>query len=131
LPVLVIHNSEWQAGQSSSIRAGIRALPENVGGVVFQLVDQPHIPQTLIRKLITEHHLNLSAITLPEAGGRRANPALFDRVTFDELLQIQGDVGGRSIFSRFSIKMIPWNDEGILLDVDTPQDYVNLVSSSR
>jgi molybdenum cofactor cytidylyltransferase len=131
LPVSVIHNLEWQSGQSSSIRAGIKSLPENVGGAVFQLVDQPQIPQTLIRQLVTEHSLTLSPIVLPESGGRRANPALFDRVTFNDLSSIQGDVGGRSIFSHYSIKLIPWNDEGILLDVDTPQDYANLLSSSK
>ena len=103
LPVNVITNSEWQTGQSSSIRAGINSLPENVGGVVFQLVDQPQIPQTLIRQLVLEHSLTLAPIVLPESGGRRANPVLFDRKVFPDLLKLKGDVGGRSIFSHLPI----------------------------
>jgi len=131
LPVLVVKNNDWQTGQSSSVRAGIKALPENVGSVVFQLVDQPQIPQTLIKQMVNEHSLTLSPIVLPESGGRRANPVLFDRATFPDLLQLEGDVGGRSIFSNYSVKTIPWNDELILLDVDTPEDYENLKSYSK
>ena len=131
LPVVVIMNNEWQTGQSSSVRAGIKALPENIGSVVFQLVDQPQIPQTLIRQMVNEHSLTLSAIVLPESGGRRANPVLFDKVTFSDLLKLEGDVGGRSIFSKYPVRAVPWNDEAILLDVDTPEDYENLKSYSK
>lgn len=128
LPVVVVKNHEWQTGQSSSIRAGIKSFTEKVGSAIFLLVDQPQIPQTLIRQLVTEHSLTQASIVLPESGGRRANPVLFDRVTFPDLLKLQGDVGGRSIFSHYPIKAIPWNDEIILLDVDTPEDYDRLVS---
>jgi molybdenum cofactor cytidylyltransferase len=131
LPVKVLKNDEWQTGQSSSIRVGVKALPKNIGSVVFQLVDQPHISHTLIRQLMVEHNLSLAPIILPEAGGRRANPVLFDRTTFSDLLKLQGDVGGRSIFLHYTVKMIPWNDEGILMDVDTPEDYARLLSNSQ
>jgi molybdenum cofactor cytidylyltransferase len=131
LPVKVVINSEWQTGQSSSIRVGLKCLPEHIGGAVFQLVDQPQIPQTLLRQLVLEHSLTLAPIILPESGGRRANPGLFDRKVFPELMKLQGDIGGRGIFSHFPLRTIPWNDEVILLDVDTPEDYQNLISYSK
>ena len=81
--------------------------------------------------MVLEHSLSLASIVLPESGGRRANPVLFDQVTFPDLLKLQGDVGGRGIFSHYSIKAIPWNDEVILLDVDTPEDYETLLSYSK
>ena len=121
LPVQVVHNTHWQEGQSSSLRAAINSLPESVGGAVFQLVDQPHIPVDLIRRLITEHAETLAPVVIPEAGGRRANPVLFDRKTFQQLAAIQGDVGGRMIFFQFPIRTIQWADESILLDVGYPR----------
>lgn len=129
LPVHVIHNPDWNEGQSSSIRAALKALPKRVGGAIFQLVDQPHIPVALLRRLKIEHSTSLTPIVVPECNGRRANPVLFDRRTFHSLSTIQGDFGGRMIFSQFPIKAIRWFDESILMDVDTPEDYTRLLES--
>jgi molybdenum cofactor cytidylyltransferase len=127
LPVTIIQNPDWNEGQASSIRTGIKSLPRKIGGAVFLLVDQPQIPVTLIRKLIAEHSTTISPIVLPIAGGRRANPVLFDRKTFPSLSNLQGDIGGRMIFSQFPIHSFEWFDESILLDVDTPEDYQRLL----
>jgi molybdenum cofactor cytidylyltransferase len=127
LPVQVIMNKDWNDGQSSSVRLGIKTLPKKTGGAVFLLVDQPQIPVDLIRKLVAEHTTSLSSIILPETGGRRANPVLFDRRTYHALSELQGDSGGRMIFSKYPIRSIPWYDETILLDVDTQADYERLM----
>jgi molybdenum cofactor cytidylyltransferase len=127
LPVNVIWNSNWKKGLSCSIREGILSMPVFTGSVIFQLVDQPQINSLLIRELINEHSQTLSPIILPMAGGRRGNPSLFDRNTFQDLLQLEGDIGGRAIFSKYPVKLLPWNDDSILMDVDTPDDYRKLV----
>jgi molybdenum cofactor cytidylyltransferase len=57
---------------------------------------------------------------------RRANPVLFDRDTFPDLLQLKGDVGGRAIFDKHRVEYLPWHDDILLLDVDNPQDYDRL-----
>ncbi len=51
LPVQVVNNTAWQTGQSSSVKAAIQALPDDIGGAIFCLVDQPRIPQELISSL--------------------------------------------------------------------------------
>jgi molybdenum cofactor cytidylyltransferase len=127
LPVQVIENLDWNEGQSTSLRVGIKSLPKRIGGAIFLLVDQPQIPITLIRKLVSEHASTMSTIILPESGGRRANPVLFDRKTFQALTEIQGDIGGKVIFSKFPVHPILWFDESILLDIDTPEDYQKLL----
>jgi molybdenum cofactor cytidylyltransferase len=53
---------------------------------------------------------------------------MFDRVTFDDLLSLTGDTGGRSLFSRYPVMWLPWHDPSLLLDVDTPEDYQKLLS---
>lgn len=128
LPVEVVENANWSDGQSTSVQVGITHLPPWIGGVVFLLVDQPQIPVPLIRKLLTEHSSTLGSIIYPVSGGRRANPVLFDRTTFSALLKIQGDMGGRAIFPKFPLNSIPWFDESILIDVDTPEDYQRLLN---
>lgn len=54
---------------------------------------------------------------------------LFDRVTFPDLLALEGDVGGRAVFSKHKVEFMPWHDDILLLDVDKPEDYKRLVES--
>lgn len=127
LPVTVVNNPVYREGQSASIRAGLAALPERTGSVFFFLADQPQIPPALVRQLASCHALRHSAVLAPRVQGRRANPVLFDRDTFAHLMQLSGDTGGRAIFDRFPPDFLDWDDLSILLDVDSPADYMKLM----
>ncbi|MGB8214101.1 MAG: selenium cofactor biosynthesis protein YqeC [Anaerolineales bacterium] len=147
LPVTIAHNTDWQSGQSSSIRAGLRALSpdplpaspksdgfrggsKEVGAAVFLLADQPQVTATVVRALVEQHSLELAPILAPLVSDRRANPVLFDRVTFPDLMALTGDVGGRAVFSKYPVTYLPWQDESLLLDVDTPADLEKLREQS-
>ena len=127
LPVSVVYNTDYATGQSSSIRAGINALPAGVGAAVFLLADQPQIPVEVIRALTETHASEGQAILAPLVlEERRANPVLFDRKTFPDLLQLQGDTGGRGIFDKHRVDYLPWHDDILIFDVDTIEDYERL-----
>ncbi|HTX91481.1 MAG TPA: selenium cofactor biosynthesis protein YqeC [Anaerolineales bacterium] len=127
LPVRMAHNPDWPSGQSSSLQAGLRALPEQAGAAIFLLADQPQVTPTVLRALADRHGLDLAPVVAPLVDGRRANPVLFDRVTFPDLLSLTGDVGGRAVFSKFPLTYLPWHDASLLLDVDRPEDYEKLL----
>ena len=137
LEVTLVHNREWETGQASSIRAGLAPLssPESgtrsgaPGGVIFLLADQPQVNPSVIRALSEEHTRTLAPVIAPFVIDRRANPVLFDRVTFPDLEGLRGDIGGRGIFSKFRIQYLPWHDEALLRDVDTPEDYQRLLKT--
>ncbi len=129
LPVQFVHNPDWESGQGSSVATGARSLPPECGAAVYLLSDQPQIPAALVRSLVELHSRTLAPLTAPLADGRRANPVLFDRVTFGELQQLSGETGGRSLFARYRPEWLPWHDASILLDVDTEQDYQRLLES--
>jgi len=127
LPVEIVHNPDYQHGQSTSIKTGIRSLPEKIGSAVFLLADQPQIPSEVIRALAETHTRELPPILAPLVlEERRANPVLFDRTTFRALLQLTGDIGGRGIFDQYRVEYLPWLDDILLLDVDQPEDYQRL-----
>ncbi len=129
LPVKIIHNPDYEAGQSTSIKAGISSLPQKAGAAIFLLADQPQIPGDVIRALTETHAKELQPVVAPLVlEERRANPVLFDRATFPDLLQLTGDIGGRAIFSKYKVEYIPWHDDILLLDVDKPEDYQKLVN---
>jgi molybdenum cofactor cytidylyltransferase len=127
LPVTIVQNPEYQQGQGASIRAGVASLSDKVGSAVFLLADQPQIPVEVIRALVESHGRDMQAILAPLVlEERRANPVLFDRDTFPDLLQLKGDVGGRAIFDKHRVEYLPWHDDILLLDVDKPEDYERL-----
>lgn len=126
LPVTIVPNTEWKSGQSTSVKAGVMALPPETGGVVFLLVDQPFIHHTLVSALVEKHTQTLSPIVAPQIDGQRGNPILFDRVAFPDLLTLIGDTGGRVLFSRYSPSWILWHDAKSQFDIDTPEDYHSL-----
>jgi len=126
--VKIILNPDWPTGQASSIKSGVMAIPPNCGSTIFLLADQPQINIPIITSLKEEHEKGLYPIIAPMILDRRANPVLFDRVTFKELMELEGDTGGRSIFHKYKIEYLPWHDDSLLLDVDTPEDYEKLIS---
>jgi molybdenum cofactor cytidylyltransferase len=128
LAVKIVHNPEWKNGQSTSVRTGITALPAETSAVVFLLGDQPYVSSELIQGLVETYTKTHPIILAPYVGEKRSNPVLFDRSVFDELCQIEGDVGARAIFKNHQITPYPWRDEKLLLDVDTPQDYQKLLA---
>jgi molybdenum cofactor cytidylyltransferase len=144
LPVTITRNANWPQGQSTSIQAGLQAIRfpalrdsspkffefgggwEGVGAAIFLLADQPQVMPTVIQALIEQHARTLASILAPLVAGQRANPVLFDRLTFPDLMSLSGDVGGRAIFNRHRVSYLPWQDEALLLDIDTPEDLERL-----
>jgi len=127
LPVLIAYNDEWNVGQSSSIKRGLEELPETTKACIFLLSDQPQIPNSLISVILKRFNEHRSAIIAPRVNGKRGNPVLFDRSTFPELLKLKGNEGGRMIFDRREVDYIEWDDESILIDVDTEESYQQLL----
>jgi molybdenum cofactor cytidylyltransferase len=128
--VSLVRNEGWQTGQASSISAGVQSLrsaPET-GGALFLLADQPQLTGSIVRALVEKHSEGLYPVVAPMVMDRRANPVLFDRVTFPDLLTLEGDVGGRGIFHKHRVEYLPWHDDRLLLDVDTPEMYQRLIS---
>jgi molybdenum cofactor cytidylyltransferase len=131
VPVEIISNPDWGQGQGTSVRAGIHALPSWIGAVLFLLVDQPFITPDLILKIRRAQAIRGAKIILPQVNGEQANPVLFDRVLFNELAKLEGDAGGRALFERFDPSPINWSDEKIRWDIDTPEDYQQLLDQRK
>jgi molybdenum cofactor cytidylyltransferase len=111
------------------LKAGLNALPQRTGAAIFLLADQPQIPVELVQKLVALHAHTMTPLVAPRIGNRRGNPVLFDRSLFPELSALQGDQGGRALFSSglYPVTWLDWQDDSILLDIDTWQDYRDLL----
>lgn len=126
LPITIVHNSSWKIGQSTSVKTGIRALHKNIEAVIFILADQPFMNKSILDALIDAYRETQKPIIIPTINHLHTNPVLFARKTFDELLKLSGDIGGRKLFHSFDSLILPWTDKKLLLDIDTNEDYKHL-----
>jgi molybdenum cofactor cytidylyltransferase len=126
-PVEVVLNPAWAEGQSTSMKAGLAALPPTAYSAVFLLVDLPGVTPEIISTLIQRHRQTLAPLVWPEYEGQRGNPVLFDRALFPELGQVSGDSGGRPVVMKYKdqAEKVIVAQRGILEDFDRPEDLEN------
>ncbi|MGD8552581.1 MAG: selenium cofactor biosynthesis protein YqeC [Anaerolineales bacterium] len=117
----VVHNEEWAAGQSRSVKIGLEAVEDKVEAVIYPLGDMPSVQPDLINKLIDRYNQTLAPIVAPRVGQEWGNPVLFDRSTFPAFSEISGDRGAKVLFSRFEIESFETGPEASW-DVDHPDD---------
>jgi molybdenum cofactor cytidylyltransferase len=124
-PVRYIDNPHHAAGLSSSLKAGLAALPETIDGVLVCLGDMPGITANIITQVIAAFDpLQGAEIVVPVCVGRRGNPVLWGQRLLPELMAITGDRGGRALFERYRHRLVELalDEPGVLLDLDTPAD---------
>ena len=122
---VAIRNPDPSPGPISSLQAGIRALPGNVSGTFFCPADHPlFLPET-VQALVSTFQKGGGHIVTPTWEGRRGHPVLFSRELFPEFLEDGLPHGARSVVGRYlrSRVEVPVDDSGILVDIDTPEDY--------
>ncbi|MDD5285127.1 MAG: molybdenum cofactor cytidylyltransferase [Desulfuromonadaceae bacterium] len=127
--VTVVINDYYRKGQSSSIKAGLQALPEGTEAVLFMLGDQPLVAPETINHILNAYVTFQNPIVLPLYKGKRGNPALFSRETFHGLESLTEDCGGRSLLKEYDGKVLQLEvyDPYIHFDLDTDEDYRRLL----
>ena len=121
----VITNPHSDKGMSTSIKKGIQSIHPSSNGILIALGDQPFLKTRTVNALIRTFGQGKDGIIIPSFRGRRGHPVIFDRRYERELLNLKGDVGGRSIIERYpeDVRVIPVKSIGVVKDIDTCQDY--------
>lgn len=120
--IQVVTNPDWDKGQSTSLKAGVTAIRHAVDGVLFLLCDQPHLTVNLVDAVV-EEGLRSGKVVTPIIDDRRANPVYFPASCFPLFDTLEGDAGGRQIISACPHTTLPWLDDWMARDIDTPEDY--------
>lgn len=118
----LVVNEDWRHGQLSSLRAGIRSLPENVEGMILCLVDHPFVSAKLVSLLIETFDRSPKKIVIPAFRGRRGHPVIFPRALFAELLAAPQDIGARAVVREHAAEIaeVPTEEEGVVLNLNDP-----------
>ncbi len=123
--VKIIINPDYRQGMSTSLISGLRQLSHRAQRVMVALSDQPLIDRTTYNKLIQKSLVSDSGIVVPTHKSRRGNPIIFNICYKEELLQLEGDVGGRELLKRHpdDILEVAVDCKGIYINLNTMDDY--------
>jgi CTP:molybdopterin cytidylyltransferase MocA len=130
-PPACVRNPDPSRGQLSSLWVGLDAADRSeVDGVLVTPVDIPMIRAVTIRRVVEAWTETRAPIVRPAVGERHGHPVLFDRAVFEALRDASLTEGARVVVRANADRLVNVvvDDEGCLVDVDTPADYEALIS---
>lgn len=92
-------NPRHALGMSTSLDAGIAAVPREAVAAVVLLADMPFVDGATIRALVASHAEGARLATA-RYGGVPAPPTIYDRALFPELRGGEGEGRGREVVRR-------------------------------
>ena len=123
----LVVNPDPGRGQLSSLVAGIdHAEVLGAHGILMTPVDLPGITSAVVARVIAAS--GSAPIVRPVCNGRAGHPVYFSQTVFQQLREADPAAGARAVVHADPSRVleVPWNDPGILNDVDTPEDYERL-----
>ena len=127
---LVINPDADEGGQLSSLLAGLRKADRpGVRGLLVIPVDAPMVMPDTVARLIALFGDTSGAIIRARYQRRNGHPVIFSRSLFDELRHASPDAGAKAVLRAHqdAIINLDVDDPGVVADIDTPEDYRNLV----
>jgi molybdenum cofactor cytidylyltransferase len=123
-----VYNEKAALGQSESIKLGVVNSKE-AEGYAFFTGDQPLMDVRTIKFLMDCFYKAKNSIIVPIANEKRGTPVIFPNRFKAELLALRGDTGGKQIIARHmdESKFIEINSDLLLFDIDTQEDYKELL----
>lgn len=126
LGVKVVHNRSHKTGEMlSSLKAGLRAMPDHVAATLIVLGDQPRIQPKVIYQLLTAYARGEGDLLIPSYQMRRGHPILIGRQYWSEILSLKRNQVLRDVINAHSDKIsyVNVSTDSVLRDVDTPEEY--------
>jgi molybdenum cofactor cytidylyltransferase len=121
VPIRWVVNPDAERGMSTSIRAGIDALPAQVDAAIVALGDQPLVDARVVERLVARWREGGAHAVQPRYDDGRGHPVLFDRSLFPALGALEGDVGARAVLDGTGDALAMVTVAGLRpIDVDTP-----------
>jgi len=124
LMVETVVNPDYAEGLSTSLKAGIAALPADCDGALVLLGDMPGVTSALLDRMIAAFSPGDDRdIVVATHGGKRGNPVLWARRFFPEILALEGDCGAKPLIAANGelVCEVEAADDGPLADIDTQQ----------
>jgi len=117
-------------GISTSIRAGVKALPTSATAAIILLSDQPLIKDHHIKALIESWLASPDKITAGAYHDSIGVPAIFPAKLFTELQDLKGDQGAKLLLLKHEANLYKIPLPEAELDIDNPEDFLALLAQT-
>ncbi len=124
-----VENPRPEDGQLSSLVAGLNVADHpGVRGVLVTPVDVPMIPARAVAALLDAFNASSAPVVRAVHRGRHGHPVIFSRAVFGDLRRADASVGARAVVHAHAVAVVDVeiDDEAVVIDVDTPDDYERL-----
>ena len=120
-----VMNERFAEGMYCSVQTGVQSLPAGVAAFFLLPGDMPLVRSATLTRLIAEWDARRCGIIYPRYKGRRGHPPLIAGTYLPEILGEAPAGGLRELLARHAedARNIEVADPGILVDLDTPDDY--------
>jgi len=125
-PVRWIHNPHWSNGMGGSIALGAIAISPESSGLMILLCDQWRIHAGDLKTLADTWQSNPESIVCARADGINMPPVIFPSSCFNELKQLQGSTGARSLFDKHPHLLQSVSIKNAAIDLDTQTQLDNM-----
>ena len=126
-PVRCVFNPEYaQAEMLVSIQTGLRALPNEVTAALIVLGDQPRLRREIVQRVIDATEPD--TLIVPSYEMKRGHPILIPRSMWPSILALPPEASLHDVIRANAdhIRYITFDDDSVLRDIDTPEDYQNI-----
>ena len=131
LGVLIALNPDFAGPTSGSLHAALDLLGEDVGAAVVLLGDMVHVSEAALAELMRRARSSDAPLVVSRYGDVTAPPLLFRRALFGELLAWTGEGCGKAVVQAHKREALYVDrPAGVLVDVDTPEDFQAAQNSS-
>lgn len=121
--VHILHHKNWALGMGSSIAFGVQYLQKlNYNHVIISLSDQPFFNKNLLIDILNTRKKTNATIILSKYKKGIGPPTFFEKSLFDELIQLNNDLGAKSIIKKHFEKAVFIDFENGHIDIDTKED---------
>jgi molybdenum cofactor cytidylyltransferase len=121
LDVAFVHNPAYADGLSTSLRAGLGALPAEADAALILLGDMPLVTGADCDRVLAGLGEEGALVAMATADGKRGNPVAWSARLFPELRATEGDAGGRALLSRYADAVVEVElGAAAAMDADTP-----------
>lgn len=135
IPVIEEASSRWVKNHNyydpmfSSIQLGVQEIKGSCDAFFLLPADIPLVRPTTIERLLAVHSDDMkSRIYYPQYRSKRGHPPLIDSRLIGPILDYHGRDGLRGLLHSLKTQAIDVvvNDPFILMDADTPEDFIHL-----